>query len=117
MSTVQAFHRTARAAETPFRDISVPPGPPISDFPEVRSPCERHREPGPATSSKEQHDILRDHHRADRRRPEGEITISAVRKWTLSPDGDTLTVELTSRSPQGEMKSTRVFTRQKAPAE
>jgi hypothetical protein len=44
--------------------------------------------------------------------PQGEMTITSVRKWTLAPGGDALTVELTSRSPQGEMKSTRVFTRQ-----
>jgi hypothetical protein len=44
--------------------------------------------------------------------PDGEITVTAVRRWTLSPDGETLTIELTNRGPQGEMTSTRVFTRQ-----
>jgi hypothetical protein len=42
--------------------------------------------------------------------PQGEITITSVRKWTLAPGGDTLTIVLTSRSLQGEMTSTRVFT-------
>jgi hypothetical protein len=45
--------------------------------------------------------------------PMGEMTITAERRWTLAPDGDTLTVELASSSPQGDMRSTRVFTRQK----
>jgi hypothetical protein len=44
--------------------------------------------------------------------PEGEITITAVRKWTLAPGGDTLTIVLTNRGPQGEVTSTRVFTRE-----
>jgi hypothetical protein len=48
--------------------------------------------------------------------PQGEITITSVRRWTLAPAGDTLTIELTSNSPQGEMKSTRVFTRQQPAA-
>jgi hypothetical protein len=48
--------------------------------------------------------------------PQGEITITAVRKWTLAPDGNTLTIELTSSGPQGEMKTTRVFTRQQPAA-
>jgi hypothetical protein len=48
--------------------------------------------------------------------PEGELTITATRRWTLAPGGDTLTIELTSSSPQGEAKSTRVFTRQEPAA-
>jgi hypothetical protein len=44
--------------------------------------------------------------------PQGEVTITAARKWTLAPGGDTLTVELTNSGPQGEVTSTRVFTRQ-----
>jgi hypothetical protein len=48
--------------------------------------------------------------------PQGEITITSVRRWTLAPGGDALTIELTSSGPQGEMKSTRVFTRQKPAA-
>jgi hypothetical protein len=48
--------------------------------------------------------------------PDGEITITAVRKWTLAPGGDALTIELTSSSPQGEMTITRVFTRQRPAA-
>jgi hypothetical protein len=39
-----------------------------------------------------------------------------VRKWTLASGGDALTIELTSSGPQGEMKSTRVFARQKPAA-
>jgi hypothetical protein len=49
--------------------------------------------------------------------PQGEITLTSVRRWTLAPGGDTLTIELTSNGPQGEMKSTRVFTRQQPPAD
>lgn len=48
--------------------------------------------------------------------PEGEVTITAARKWTLAPGGDTLTLEMTIDGPQGEVKSTRVFTRQKPAA-
>jgi hypothetical protein len=44
--------------------------------------------------------------------PEGEVTFTASRKWTLAPDGRTLTIEMTARGPQGETTSTRVFTRQ-----
>jgi hypothetical protein len=49
--------------------------------------------------------------------PQGEITITSVRKWTLAPGGDGLTIEMTSSGPQGEMKTTRVFTRREPPAE
>jgi hypothetical protein len=48
--------------------------------------------------------------------PQGVVTIAAARTWTLAPDGDTLTIEITSTGPQGEMKSTRVFTRQQPAA-
>jgi hypothetical protein len=48
--------------------------------------------------------------------PEGEITMTAARKWALAPGGDTLTMEITTSGPQGETKSTRVFTRQKPAA-
>jgi hypothetical protein len=44
--------------------------------------------------------------------PEGEIEITAVRTWTLAPGADTLTIEITTSAPQGEMTTTRVFTRQ-----
>jgi hypothetical protein len=44
--------------------------------------------------------------------PQGEVTVTATRKWTLAPGGDTLTIEMTNSSPQGEAKTTRVFTRQ-----
>lgn len=44
--------------------------------------------------------------------PSGEVTITAEHKWTLAPGGDTLTIEMTFSHPQGEMTSTRVFTRQ-----
>ncbi|HVL66139.1 MAG TPA: hypothetical protein VM364_02625 [Vicinamibacterales bacterium] len=48
------------------------------------------------------------------RGPEGDdVTITASRKWTLSPSGDTLTVELTMNGPMGEVTSKRVFARQK----
>jgi hypothetical protein len=41
--------------------------------------------------------------------PEGAADITAKRKWTLAPDGKTLTIEMTLNSPQGEQVSTRVF--------
>ncbi len=41
--------------------------------------------------------------------PEGEATITAKRKWTLSPDGKTLTIDLTMNTPAGEQISKRVF--------
>lgn len=43
--------------------------------------------------------------------PDGEATLSAKRKWTLSPDGNTLTIDMTTSGPQGEMVSKRVFTK------
>jgi hypothetical protein len=43
--------------------------------------------------------------------PEGEVAITAARKWTLAPDGNTLTIEMTMSGPQGEQASTRVYTR------
>lgn len=46
--------------------------------------------------------------------PQGEITVTATRKWTLAPDGNTLTMDVAISSPQGEQKSTRVFARQPA---
>jgi hypothetical protein len=44
--------------------------------------------------------------------PQGEITITAERTWTLAPDGATLTTVMTVNNPQGESTSTRVFARQ-----
>jgi hypothetical protein len=49
--------------------------------------------------------------------PEGEIIVTASRRWTLASDGNTLTVEMTVNNPQGESMSTRVFTRQNPAAE
>lgn len=43
--------------------------------------------------------------------PDGDGTITAKRKWTLAPDGKTLTVDVTMKTPQGEQVSKRVFTR------
>jgi hypothetical protein len=54
--------------------------------------------------------------RATIRGPEGEITLTVARTWALAPGGDALTIEMTSSGPQGAMKSTRVFTRQKPAA-
>jgi hypothetical protein len=48
--------------------------------------------------------------------PQGEVTLTAVRNWTLAPGGETLTIQITSQGPQGEMKTTRVFTRQQPAA-
>ena len=43
--------------------------------------------------------------------PEGEAAITAKRKWTLSADGKTLTVDVTMNTPNGEQVSKRVFTK------
>jgi hypothetical protein len=43
--------------------------------------------------------------------PAGSADITAVRKWTLSPDGRTLTMDVTMTGPQGEQMSKRVFTK------
>jgi hypothetical protein len=42
---------------------------------------------------------------------EGEATISAIRKWALSPDGKTLTMDVAIKAPQGEQVSKRIFTK------
>ena len=45
--------------------------------------------------------------------PDGErVTIEATRKWTLSADGKTLTIEMKVKTPQGEQQSRRIFVRQ-----
>lgn len=49
--------------------------------------------------------------RADLEGPDGAVTITATRKWTLAPDGRTLTIEMTMAGPQGEIQSTRIFNR------
>ena len=43
--------------------------------------------------------------------PEGDGTITATRKWTLSPDGKTLTIDVTMNTPMGEQISKRVYTK------
>jgi hypothetical protein len=40
---------------------------------------------------------------------QGAIKLNATRKWTLAPDGKTITIEQVSKTPQGETKSKRVF--------
>lgn len=40
---------------------------------------------------------------------QGPVKLNATRKWTLAPDGKTITIELTSKTPQGETKNKRVF--------
>jgi hypothetical protein len=40
---------------------------------------------------------------------QGAVKLNAMRKWTLAPDGKTITIELTAKTPQGETKSKRVF--------
>jgi hypothetical protein len=45
--------------------------------------------------------------------PDGEnVTIKAVRKWTLAADGKTLTIEQTLDTPQGTQQSKRLFNKQ-----
>lgn len=42
----------------------------------------------------------------------GTVTVEATRKWTLAPDGKTLTIEMKVKSPQGEQESKRIFVKQ-----
>jgi hypothetical protein len=42
----------------------------------------------------------------------GTVTIKAVRKWTLSADAKTLTIEQTLDTPQGTQTSKRIFNKQ-----
>jgi hypothetical protein len=45
--------------------------------------------------------------------PDGStVTIKAVRKWTLSADAKTLTIEQTLDTPQGTQQSKRIFNKQ-----
>ena len=44
--------------------------------------------------------------------PEGPDTLQMVRKWTLSADGKTLTIEQNFKGPIGSQQSKRVFTKQ-----
>ena len=44
--------------------------------------------------------------------PNGPDEVSATRKWSLSADGKTLTVELTFNGEQGTQKTKRVFVKQ-----
>ena len=39
----------------------------------------------------------------------GEVTIRAKRRWRLSADGKTLTIEMEAENPNGMSKSRRVF--------
>lgn len=43
--------------------------------------------------------------------PEGEETVKATRRWRLSPDGKTLTIEMSFAGPNGAVNSKRVFTK------
>lgn len=43
--------------------------------------------------------------------PDGEETVKATRRWRLSPDGKTLTIEMSFEGPGGGGKSKRVFTK------
>jgi hypothetical protein len=44
--------------------------------------------------------------------PNGAEEVSATRKWTLAPDGKTLTIELTFRGSEVSQQSKRVFVKQ-----
>jgi hypothetical protein len=43
--------------------------------------------------------------------PDGKITITMRRKWTLSADGNTLMIELNHTGPNGPVSSKRAFNR------
>jgi hypothetical protein len=44
--------------------------------------------------------------------PNGPDEVSATRKWTLAPDGRTMTIELTFNGEQGTQKTKRLFVKQ-----
>ena len=45
--------------------------------------------------------------------PDGSTaTIEATRKWSLSSDGKTLTIDMKVKTPQGEMETKRIFVKQ-----
>jgi hypothetical protein len=44
--------------------------------------------------------------------PEGPETVKAMRRWRISPDGKTLTIEMSFEGPNGAVSSKRVFTKQ-----
>jgi hypothetical protein len=51
--------------------------------------------------------------KTDIQAPDGSpVTITAVRKWTLSADGKTLIIEQTLETPQGSQTSKRIFNKQ-----
>jgi hypothetical protein len=41
--------------------------------------------------------------------PDGEADVTVSRRWTLAPDGKTLTIDMIVNGLQGEQKSSRVF--------
>lgn len=43
--------------------------------------------------------------------PEGAETVKARRRWRISPDGKTLTIEMSFEGPNGTVNSKRVFTK------
>jgi hypothetical protein len=43
--------------------------------------------------------------------PQGPVTVTITRKWTISADGKGLVIDLNIDSPQGSMKIKRAFTR------
>lgn len=43
--------------------------------------------------------------------PDGPATVTATRKWSLSADGKTLTMDVAMTSPEGERVSKRIFTK------
>ncbi|MEW6127645.1 MAG: hypothetical protein AB1757_11465 [Acidobacteriota bacterium] len=40
---------------------------------------------------------------------QGVVKLVTSRKWMLSPDGKTITIEMTAKNPRGETKTKRVF--------
>lgn len=43
--------------------------------------------------------------------PAQQVKIETTRKWMVSPDGKEITIELTQKTPQGEQRTKRVFTK------
>lgn len=48
---------------------------------------------------------------ASLRGPDGDVEVQATRRWTLAPDGRTLTIEMRTTGLNGQQNSRRVFVR------
>jgi hypothetical protein len=47
--------------------------------------------------------------------PQGKLEIQSTRKWLMSADGKTITIEMTQKDQKGETRTRRVFTKLQQP--